>query len=50
MKRKALPGKDLMLWIGTKVIALSKSCSFALDFQTGEATPRMTASGTVVRL
>lgn len=40
MKRKALPGKDLMLWIGTKVIALSKSCSFALDFQTGDGNTK----------
>lgn len=40
MKRKALPGKDLMLWLGIKVIALSKSCSFALDFQTGDGNTK----------
>lgn len=40
MKRKALPGKDLMLWIGNKVIALSKSCSFSLDLQTGDGNTK----------
>lgn len=40
MKRKVLPGKNLMLWIGTKVIALSKTCSFSLDLQVGDANTK----------
>ena len=40
MKRKALPGKDLMLWISNKVIALSESCSFSLDLQTGDGNTK----------
>ena len=40
MKRKALTGKDLMLWIGNKVIALSQSCSFNLDLQTGDGNTK----------
>lgn len=37
MKAKTLNGKDLMLWIGGKVIALSKSCSLNLTANTGDA-------------
>lgn len=37
MKAKSLNGKDLMLWIAGKVIALSKSCNINLNANTGDA-------------
>lgn len=40
MKRKKLPGKNLMLWIGGKVIALSKSCSLNVDLQLGDGNTK----------
>lgn len=33
-KAKSLKGKDLMLWIGGKVVALSKSCDVSLSMAT----------------
>lgn len=51
MKRNALPGKDLMLWIGTKVIALSKSCSIDNTYQVGDSNTKddgLYSSGSIV--
>ena len=51
MKRPALPGKDLMLWINGKVIALSKSCSINSDYQVGDSNTKddgLFAGGSIV--
>ena len=40
MKRKPLDGKNLMLWLGDKVVALSKSCSLSIDIQIGDGNTK----------
>ena len=39
-KRKPLDGKNLMLWLGNKVVALSKSCSLSIDIQIGDGNTK----------
>ena len=51
MKRPALPGKDLMLWISTKVIALSKSCTIESTYTVGDSDTKddgLYAGGSIV--
>lgn len=40
MKAKKVNGKDLMLWIEGKVIALSKGCSLALSASMGDSATK----------
>lgn len=40
MKRKPLDGKNLMLWLGSKVVALSKSCSLNIDIALGDGNTK----------
>lgn len=40
MKANSLNGKDLMLWIAGKVIALSKSCNIDLTANKGDANTK----------
>ena len=40
MKRKMLQGQALMLWLGNKVIALSKSCSINIEVQLGDGNTK----------
>ena len=40
MKRKPLDGKNLMLWLGDKVVALSKSCSLNIDITLGDGNTK----------
>ena len=40
MKRKPLDGKNLMLWLGNKVVALSKSCSLNIDITLGDGNTK----------
>lgn len=39
-KANKVDGKDLMLWIGGKVIALSKSCSLSISANMGDAATK----------
>lgn len=39
-KAKSLSGKDLMLWIGGKVVALSKSCDLQLSLSTIDSSTK----------
>lgn len=39
-KARVLEGKDLMLWLGGKVVALSTSCSLNLEGQTQDAATK----------
>ena len=51
MKRPALPGKNFMLWINGKVIALSKSCSINNDYTVGDSNTKddgLYAGGSIV--
>ena len=40
MKRKMLQGQALMLWLGAKVIALSKSCSINIAVELGDGNTK----------
>lgn len=40
MKRKMLQGQALMLWLGSKVIALSKSCSINIAVELGDGNTK----------
>jgi predicted secreted protein len=40
MKKKVLRGKDLMLWISAKVIALSTGCKLSLKVNTQDAASK----------
>lgn len=40
MKRKMLQGQALMLWLGTRVVALSKSCSINIEVQLGDGNTK----------
>lgn len=40
MKRRQLNGKNLMLWIGTKVIALSKTCRLTMSGTVGDGNTK----------
>lgn len=51
VKRKMLKGQSLMLWLGTKVIALSKACRITIQNEVGDGSTKddgMWSSGEII--